>query len=56
MMMDMSVDPPPLPENSISPSTMMLHVAVREAGQYKLWLQFRGGTGLYVAEFTVNAS
>ncbi len=54
MNMDMSKDPPPLPENSISPAEMMLHVAVREAGPYKLWLQFRGGTELYVAEFTVN--
>ncbi len=52
--MDMSVEPPPLPENGPSPSSMMLHLALREAGTYKLWLQFRGGTQLYIAEFTVT--
>jgi len=54
-MMDMSVDPPPLPESGPSPSEMMLHLALREPGTYKMWLQFRGGTQLYVAEFTINA-
>ncbi len=52
---DMSKDPPPLPENGPSPSEMMLHIALHEAGTYKLWLQFRGGTQLYVAEFTITA-
>lgn len=55
MMMDMSKDPPPLPENGPSPSDMMLHIALREPGTYKLWLQFHGGTQLYVAEFTITA-
>ena len=53
--MDMSVEQPPMPENAVSPSEMMLHVGIREAGTYKLWLQFRGGTQLYVAEFTISA-
>jgi hypothetical protein len=53
-MMDMSMNPPPLPENGPSPSEMMLHLALREPGSYKLWLQFRGGTQLYVAEFTIT--
>jgi hypothetical protein len=53
--MDMSVEPPPLPENGPSPSEMMLHLALREPGSYKLWLQFRGGTQLYIAEFTITA-
>jgi hypothetical protein len=53
-MMDMSMNPPPMPENGPSPSEMMLHLALREPGTYKLWLQFRGGTQLYVAEFTVT--
>jgi hypothetical protein len=53
--MDMSVEPPPMPENAASPAEMMLHVGVKETGTYKLWLQFRGGTQLYVAEFTLNA-
>jgi hypothetical protein len=53
-MMDMSVNPPPMPENGPSPSEMMLHLALREPGSYKLWLQFRGGTQLYVAEFTIT--
>lgn len=31
----------------------MLHVTLREPGEYKLWLQFRGGKDLYVAPFVV---
>ena len=53
--MDMSVEPPPMPEGGPSPSEMMLHIALREAGTYRLWLQFRGGTQLYVAAFTISA-
>lgn len=34
---------------------MMLHVPKLPAGTYKLWLQFRGGSGLYVAPFTIVA-
>jgi hypothetical protein len=35
----------------------MLHVSIKEAGTYKLWLQFRGaGDKLYIAEFTMLAS
>ena len=44
-----------MPENGPSPSEMMLHVAIREAGMYKLWLQFRGGSQVYVAEFSITA-
>ena len=55
MMADMTKEPPPMPENGPSPSEMMLHVAIREAGSYKLWLQFRGGTQVYVAEFSITA-
>jgi hypothetical protein len=54
-MMDMSAQAPPMPENGPSPADMMLHIALREPGSYKLWLQFRGGTQLYVAEFTIAA-
>ena len=32
----------------------MLHVTLREPGEYKLWLQFRGGDALYVAPFVVT--
>ena len=54
--MDMSaMDQPAMPENGPSPSEMMLHIALHEPGTYKLWLQFRGGTQLYVAEFTITA-
>ena len=55
MNMDMSKDPPPMPEAGPSPAEMMLHLALHEPGSYKLWLQFRGGTQLYVAEFTITA-
>ena len=34
-------------------SDSMLHVTLREPGEYKLWLQFRGGEALYVAPFIV---
>ena len=53
--MDMSVEPPPMPEKGPSPSEMMLHIALREPGTYRLWLQFRGGAKLYVAAFTISA-
>lgn len=47
--------PPPLPSSIISSPNMLLHVALREPGTYKLWLQFRGGTNLYVAPFVLTA-
>ncbi|MGA7356843.1 MAG: hypothetical protein WBW76_15570 [Candidatus Cybelea sp.] len=47
--------PPPLPSSMISSPDMLLHVALREPGTYKLWLQFRGGSNLYVAPFIVTA-
>jgi hypothetical protein len=55
--MDMSKPVATIPDNSASPSEMMLHVSIKEAGTYKLWLQFRGaGDQLYIAEFTMLAS
>ena len=57
MQMDMSKPMPELPENAAVSSDMMLHIALRETGTYKLWLQFRGANDkLYIAEFTVLAS
>jgi hypothetical protein len=57
MQMDMSKPMPELPDGASVSSDMMLHIALREAGTYKLWLQFRGaGDKLYIAEFTVLAS
>ena len=56
-MMDMSKPMPDMPDNaSVSPD-MMLHIALHEAGTYKLWLQFRGANDkLYIAQFTILAS
>ncbi len=55
--MDMSKPMPDLPDTASVSSDMMLHIALREPGTYKLWLQFRGaGDKLYVAEFTILAS
>lgn len=55
--MDMSKPVPELPDNASTSGEMMLHVAIQQAGTYKLWLQFRGaGNQLYVAEFTMSAS
>jgi hypothetical protein len=57
MMMDMSKPMPDLPENASVASEMMLHIALREAGTYKLWLQFRGANNqLYIAQFTIQAT
>ena len=56
-MMDMSKPMPEMPDTAAAPSEMMLHVAIREPGTYKLWLQFRGANNqLYIAEFTLYAS
>ena len=43
------------PGAKVSPS-MMLHVMVTEPGNYKLWLEFRGGADLYRAPFVLTAS
>jgi hypothetical protein len=57
MQMDMSKPMPELPDTASVSGDMMLHIALREAGTYKLWLQFRGANDkLYVAEFTILAS
>jgi hypothetical protein len=57
MAMDMSKPMPELPDTASVSSDMMLHIALREAGTYKLWLQFRGANDkLYIAEFTIQAS
>ena len=50
----MMKDPPPMPENGPSPNALQLHLALREPGTYKMWLQFRGGTQLCIAEFTIT--
>jgi len=55
--MDMSKPVATMQDNAQSPPEMMLHVSIKEAGTYKLWLQFRGaGDKLYIAEFTMLAS
>jgi hypothetical protein len=57
MQMDMSKPMPELPDNASVSGEMMLHIALREAGTYRLWLQFRGAADkLYIAEFTILAS
>ena len=50
----MAMDAPKVTDPSAP--DMMLHVELREAGTYKLWLQFRGGSQLYVAPFVLTAS
>ncbi len=57
MTMDMSKPMPDIPDSAPVSPDMMLHIALREPGTYKLWLQFRGvGDKLYIAEFTILAS
>ncbi len=45
-----------LPDSATTSPDMALHVTVRETGTYKLWLQFRGGSTLYVAVFVLRAT
>lgn len=42
------------PGSPVAPD-MMLHVSVRDPGAYRLWLQFMGGSDLYVAPFALQA-
>jgi hypothetical protein len=51
----MMMNGPDLQENSISSPDMMLHISIKEPGVYKMWLQFRGGSQLYVAPFVLTA-
>ncbi|WP_213804768.1 hypothetical protein [Granulicella sp. dw_53] len=44
-----------LPDNAPSSPDMMLHISIKEPGTYKMWLQFRGGSQLYVAPFVLTA-
>lgn len=53
---DMQMGAPPLASNAVTSPSMLLHVAVREAGTYKLWFQFRGGDALRVASFVLTAT
>jgi len=43
-----------LSKEAHSSPDMMLHVELSEPGTYKLWLQFCGGSRLYVAPFVVT--
>jgi hypothetical protein len=54
--MDMSKMTMDMPDNASSPPDMALHVSVKEPGIYKLWLQFRGGSQLYIAPFVLVAN
>ncbi len=45
-----------LPDTATTSPDMVLHPMLRQAGTYKLWLQFRGGSSLYVAPFIVTAT
>ena len=54
--MDMSKMTMDMPDTASSPPDMVLHVSVKERGTYKLWLQFRGGSQLYVAPFVLVAN
>jgi hypothetical protein len=55
-MADMDMSATPLPDAQISSPDMMLHVVVRRAATYKLWLQFRGGGELHVAPFVLTVA
>jgi len=48
-------EPAELPAGARLDSTLSLRVVAPSRGTYKLWLQFRGGTQLYVAPFILTA-
>jgi hypothetical protein len=54
--MDMSKMTMDMPDSASCPPDMALHVSVKEPGTYKLWLQFRGGSQLYIAPFVLVAN
>ena len=47
---------PSLPANAAVPATMPVHITLPHPGLYKVWVQFNGGSRLYVAPFVVSAS
>jgi hypothetical protein len=51
----MDLSAPARADSASASPDMMLHVSMRESGTYKLWLQFRGGSQLYVAPFILSA-
>jgi cytochrome oxidase Cu insertion factor (SCO1/SenC/PrrC family) len=46
----------PLPDSAPVPATMTVHLDFPRPGLYRIWIQFRGGTGLYAAPFVVQAT
>jgi hypothetical protein len=50
-MSGMSTEEPALPDDAKVDPDMMLHVMAPDPGTYRMWLQFRGGSRLYVAPF-----
>ena len=42
-------------DTTVVPPDMLVRLTVREAGTYKLWFQFRGGSSLHVASFVLTA-
>jgi hypothetical protein len=54
MVMDMSKPMPDMPDNAKVDPNMTCYMPLYEPGKYKLWLQFMGGTQLYVAEFDIT--
>ncbi len=48
-----TLEVPADPDTALIGPDSMLHVTLRERGEYKLWLQFPGGDALYIAPFVV---
>lgn len=44
------------PDSMVSPPDMLLHVRIPRPGTYKMWVHFRGGSELHVAEFVLTAA
>lgn len=44
-----------MPADATVPATMDVHLTLPHAGTYKVWVQFIGGSKLYVAPFVVKA-
>jgi hypothetical protein len=54
--MDMdAMDGGGMPADATVPATMDVHLSLPRAGVYKIWVQFIGGSRLYVAPFVISA-
>jgi cytochrome oxidase Cu insertion factor (SCO1/SenC/PrrC family) len=47
---------PALADTAMVPATMTVHLNFPRSGLYRIWVQFRGGSGTYAAPFVIQAT